>query len=287
MWFKEPDIYVRRPPQNKRRPSRDQLLMVNARMGEQRRARIHKIGGITLGLIALVGTLWAVMVGVKQLTRLLFTENPQFTLRQLELRSDGKLKDRHIREYGHLAEGANLFALDIRQIRADLESVPVVDRVEVRRQLPDKLVVEVKERIAIARLGSDDHRHYLAIDREGHVLGPSSRSPDLPAITGLRDRGLRPGSYLDQELVRDALLVLDLCDTTRVGETVRIASIDVRHPEYLDIRMKGGERVWFGRQRLEWRLGQLAQVLQEASQMSRAIETADLTVDRNFPVQFR
>jgi len=126
-----------------------------------------------------------------------------------------------------------------------------------------------------------------AIDREGHVLGPSSRTPGLPAITGLRDRGLRPGSYLEEQLVRDALSVLDIIDTTRLSQVIRVATIDVRHPEYLDIRLRDGERVLMGRDRLDWRLTRLAQSLQTAAQLGRSIMTIDLTVNKNPPVEWR
>ncbi len=132
----------------------------------------------------------------------------------------------------------------------------------------------------------DDRRDHLAIDRDGHVLGPSSRRKGLPAITGLRDRGLRPGSYIDEKLVRDALEVLDLCDTSRLGQVVSIAVIDVRHPEYLDLTLRNGERVLFGRENMDWRLKRVAQSLQTASRLGKSISKIDWTVDNNPPVEW-
>jgi hypothetical protein len=60
----------------------------------------------------------------------------------------------------------------------------------------------------------------------------------------------------------------------------------VRHPEYLDIRLARGERVLFGRTRLEWRLKQLASSLQEAALRGMKITKIDLTVDKNPPVEW-
>jgi len=288
VWFKDDAIVVRRRKPNRRRRKREQpLLMVSARTTDRRRARSQRVGGILLFTVALFGTAWALRAGVRFLGNKMFAESPQFTIRRLDLDSDGMLRERHIREYAGIAEGNNLFAIDIAQVRKELESVPIVKNVEVHRRLPDTLRVRLTERIAVARLGPDNRRHHLAIDREGYVLGPSSRRPDLPAVTGIGQSGLRPGSYIGESLVQDALTVIDICDTTRIGQVVKIASIDIRHPEHLDIRLANNEHVWLGRENLEWRLRQLARILQESSQMGRAIASADLTVDKNFPVKFR
>lgn len=288
MWFRDDHQVVRRRKRNRRRrTSRQPLLMVSARVADRRRERMHRVSAVVLSLLVLGASAWLLLAGIQWLGRVLFVENGRYTITKLDLSSDGKLRPQHIREYGGLAEGANLFAVNLDQVRSDLQSVPLVNTVEVSRRLPGTLIVRLTERIALARLGKDEERSHLAIDREGHVLGPSSRTPGLPAITGLRDRGLRPGSYIDEQLVRDALTVLDIIDTTRLSQVVRVATIDVRHPEYLDIRLHDGERVVMGRDRLDWRLTRLAQSLQTAAQLGRSIMTIDLTVNKNPPVEWR
>jgi cell division protein FtsQ len=287
MWFNDgPLVVKRRKPNRRKRTDTQPLLMVSARVADQRRERSRRIAAVTLSVAALAGLCWVLVVGVRFLSRDLFTGNPKYLILNLDLQSDGQLRDHHVREYAGLREGMNLFSVDLNQVRRALQDVPVVRSVEVTRRLPDTLSVRLTERLALARLGADDRRNYLAIDRDGHVLGPSSRRKALPAITGLRDRGLRPGSYLDEKLIRDALDVLDLCDTTRVGQTIRISSIDVRHPEHLDITLVGGERVLFGRSQLEWRLSKVEQSLQAAARLGKAIKILDWTVDKNAPVEW-
>ena len=44
----------------------------------------------------------------------------------------------------------------------------------------------------------------------------------LPALTGLRDRGLRPGDTLTESLIQDALTMLDVCDRLDLKYTAEI-----------------------------------------------------------------
>jgi cell division protein FtsQ len=273
---------------NRRRASpRTQILLVNARVSEQRRARNHKIGAIVLAVVALGGLGLATVYGANRTGAALFSNNPVYTIRRIDITSNGRLRPEHIREYGKFSEGMNLFAVDIEKVRQDLERVPLVRDAEVARQLPDTLIVRVTERTAIARIGRDDKRFYLAVDRDGYVLGPTSRSPHLPIITGMRDEGLAPGSVIRESAVADALVAIDLCDDGVLAEAVRIASLDVDNPEYLDIKLAQGEHVLLSRENMKFKLDSLAEILRTASNTGDAVESVDLTVERNFPVKYK
>jgi cell division septal protein FtsQ len=224
--------------------------------------------------------------GVRYTGRQLFTRNNEYAIRHLDLNSDGRLKTWHIREYAGLEEGMNLFSVDIRKIRRDLESVPLVRSVTVQRRLPDTLAVRITERVALARLGARRSGLPLAVDREGYVLGPSARSPALPAITGLPLRGLRPGSYLDDPVIRDALKVLDVCDTTRLNDYIKIERVDVHDPDFLELQLETGPRVQLARNRFDWRLRKVAGILRANRQMGRMPSLINATGDNNFPVQY-
>jgi cell division septal protein FtsQ len=147
--------------------------------------------------------------------------------------------------------------------------------------------VRVSERVALARLGEDDRRYHLAVDRKGHVLGPSARAPHLPALVGLRDMALRPGDEIDDPAVKAALEVLDRCDTTRLSQVIKIKVIDVAAADRLNLVLAQGERIELGLDQLEWRLGRLARAIQEAAGAGRIIEYADFSIDKNVPIRYR
>jgi cell division protein FtsQ len=285
MWFRR-DRGGRRAANVRRRARREPLLMVNARIVEQRTRRLQKALTVVLVLAAAGGTIWLAVHGVGYLGRRFFTENDQFLIRDVQISSDGKLTPGLIREYTRVREHQNLFGINLDEIRRSLETIPVVSRADVYRRLPGTLVIRVSERTPLARLG-DDARSYLAADREGHVLGPSSRSPTLPVLTGIPDAGLRPGSVLLGPLAMDGLQVLDVCDTTQLGETLHVVRVDAAHPEFLELRLREGARVRLGRDRIPWRLEQLAEMIRKSDQRGLHMESANLTVDRNFPATYR
>ncbi len=277
----------RRKKRNRRRaPVNQPLLTVQARIADQKKARMHKWSAILALLIALAGIGWVAKTGYDYFGRVLFSGNDLFAIRELDLRSDGVLRAAHIKEYAGVDEGSNLFAIDIKELRRQLENIPLIQSAEIRRQLPDTLVIRVSERVPLARLGIEDGHYHLAVDREGHVLGPSARSPRLPAITGYRATGLRPGSIVHDPLFADALKVVDLCDRTRLGQRVKIRSIHVSDPEVLELQLVDGEQVVLDRARIDEGLLMLDDALQTARSRGDVLQIKVLG-DTNIAVTYR
>jgi len=286
-WFDEKQGRTKRRRTNRRtRNTREPLLMVSARMSEQRRERRHRLGSMVLITLSVVLFAMLVVLALRYTGRVLFTENRQFAIRHFDLKSDGRLKPRHLREYANLREGLNLFGVDIGQIRNNLESVPLISSVEVRRQLPDTLKIRVSERVALARLVCDGGLP-LAVDREGYVLGPSYPASAMPKLYGILAPELKPGSYIRDEDIRDAIELLDLCDTTPVGQFVQIASINVGDRELLDIQLTRGPRVLMARDQFKLRLRKLGLLLRKYHSSRQQLALVDATGNDIFPVQYR
>lgn len=272
---------------NRRRDDlRGQWIQVNARAGEMRREQAHKVGAVIVLAVAAAGTLWATVSGASILGERLFSQNERFVIKRLDLASTGRLEAKHLREFGHLAEGQNLFAVDIEQVRTTLESVPLIRSAEVRRKLPDTLVVRVTERSAIARLAGGAQGHAVTLDVDGYILG-LARTPALPLITGAREQGLGPGSVVREKNVLDALKLVELIDQAGVNAGIELATVDVRNDERLELTLADGAKVPFGRDQLAFRIERLAEILRNAKELGQQLTWADLTVDRNIPVRYR
>ncbi len=272
---------------NRRREEpRGRLLQVSARAGEKSRERTHKISAMVVLLVALAGSVWAVVVGAELVGGLLFSDNERFTIRRIDVSSNGGLRPENLREYSKVAEGDNLFAVDLGQVRAHLESVPRIRRAEVKRDLPDTLVIRVMERTALARMADGASGHTVLVDRDGYVLS-LGRQSTLALITGAAERGLGPGSVVRERAALDALDLLEVCDTTRLGSAVHIQTIDVRDPDCLMLTLAGGEKIRMARDQFMARLEKLAEVLKSAQDLGQSIQSADLTVLRNVPATYR
>lgn len=77
----------------------------------------------------------------------------------------------------------NFLTADLRELEKELESVPWIYRVKVRRIWPDKLTIDLEEQQAVAVWNKDQ-----LVNRFGHVFEPSVIDLDhLPILTGPDD----------------------------------------------------------------------------------------------------
>lgn len=290
MWFKRKTSKTKRRKKNYKRDTRKPIFMVNARMVEKKKARTRKIGALVLFGAVFAGLCWLSMAGIAFMGRRLFSENDRFLIRYLEIRNpNGRLKADQVKSYVRyagipLSEESNLFAEDIRGIQHALENVALIKQAAVRRQLPDTLLIDIVERVAVARLGSEGDEYYFETDHEGYVL-PSSFSDQLTTITGHRRAGLRPGDAIGDASFHDALQLLDYCETLRLKQPLKIARIDVRRPDYLDVILKSGQRVFLSRRALEENVDRLVRILQKNHELGLNRKFIDLTVANNVPAR--
>ena len=289
MWDDGKQSSAKRKKNVRRRGATPSVLMVEPRSNEKRqfwRQRWTSVFVITLAVAVVV---WGVLMGTQSLGRLLFTNNEVFTVRELVLKSDGALATpARLREWAGVSEGMNMFDLSIEAVQGKLEGrIPIIEKAVVRRELPDRLVIEVTERQALARLGKDRHGIPLAIDRHGYLLGPSSRKSGLPVVVGHGQAGMRPGKYVGNPEMQKALEALTICDTTRVGNYLDIITVGIGNPEFLDIRLRNGERILLGPDQMEQRLRKVAAILQASKQKGMLPQIIDATGSHNYPVQYQ
>ena len=285
MWYLEGD----RPKQGRknswRQSDRGAVLRVTARAAAPSQERTHRAIALVILLVALAGLGVAAVLGFRQLGAWLFSRNPRFSLHasRMDLQSTGRLQPAHLRDYAGLAEGMNVFALDLAAVRAKLLGVPVIKSASVERVLPDGLRVRVSERTPVARLLGPGGFQFV-VDRDGVVLGPSSRAPTLPLLEGLQEPGLSPGTQIRAGSFQDALEAIEYCETSGLIRRFRLVRLRVDQEELLDVRLETGGRVLLGRTNLRWRLDQLARIVEKAAAARKVVLSADLTVDENFPV---
>lgn len=267
---------------NKRRMSREDILRAAAKKSTQRRRRWRRAVALTFLVIGVPTAMAVLTLGARELWKKLFLENDYFQIQRIEVTTDGALSRADICEYARVAEGLNLFAVQPSKIRGYLQRVPVIAQAQVGRRLPDTLIVEVTERVAIARLGRPGTGSPLAVDATGHVLGPSSVRPALPAILGIRDSGLRPGDVIKDSRLMAALEVLEITQRPELRADLRVTTVDVANPDQLEVGLVSGERVLLSYDRLAEKLGRLKHMRAAAYQKNRRLSLYDMTADRNY-----
>ncbi len=292
-----------------RRSSRPFFLNMNS--GARGRGAGRRVLKRLLAVAALAAALLLLGLGTRAVARSLFHGNDLFRIRYYDIRCDGRHIGRdYIMNYASLNSYSNLFAINIAALRGYLlDRLPRVEDVEISRLLDGSVRIEVRERIPVARLAAAGA--FMEIDGKGHVLGPPPKNGDegsnsgsttavrtLPMITGHNVIGLKPGIFLGETAVMNAIEVLDACESTPIGQVLAVSSIDVQDREFLKLRLADGALVklaWssmsdhsdISRGFLMTKLELLAETIRKAAERRERIVEIDMTVERDFPARFR
>lgn len=107
---------------------------------------------------------------------------PHFSVRSVEVNGASRVDRERILEVGGVAAGMQIVDLDDEEIEGRLMSTSEFRSVDVRMELPDHVVINVRERKAAAVFAAGDL--YL-VDEDGRTIKKlkTSEVPDLPVIS--------------------------------------------------------------------------------------------------------
>jgi cell division protein FtsQ len=166
---------------------------------------------------ALVLAAWrAARVGVPVLLVLLgwpavrsrVREHPYFALEHVVVERCGHVTEEMIRQWAGLRPGMSIWDVDATAVEARLGELPWVRTARVRRELPDRVVIRVREYrpAAIVRV-EDGERSLYYVAADGRIFAPvdGSDGRDLPYVSGLTRADLEGANGHGTEAVREAL----------------------------------------------------------------------------------
>lgn len=203
------------------------------------------------------------------------------------LRNPASLPIRHVSVEGdlhHVTEAeigvlssrpgfAGFFYTDLRGIETTLEQLPWVKSVSVRRQWPDRLIVNLHEQMPVARWGSD-----ALLNSAGEIFEPKdvSEFADLPVVFGPLDQ-----SQMLVQRFHDINSKLE-----SAGLNLRALAQDDRHAWHL--LLGNGIPVALGRDNPDARIQRLVSSFSQiVTTRSAQIASIDLRYTNGFAVSWR
>ena len=279
---------------NRRRKRNQYLLDVKVQTEGRLRSRVRWLTAIA-AVIAVTGlTGYGIYRLVKYTAACCVYENPRFAITQVVVENDGGLTAQQVMGLAGVAVGQNILSIDLAQVQRNLEAVPIIRCVEVRRVMPAKLFIRINERIAVARLKAADAQ--LFIDRAGMVMTPlrlrdgtvvQPQAPGaLPVLTGFLPADVRVGKQVQTEQVYRALELLDKVQQAAAGSMMEIATVDISKPRHLTLTTKQNTQVKFDVTGFQQQMRRLSAIMTWAAQRQKLVAAVDLTVARGVPVAF-
>lgn len=137
-------------------------------------------------------------------------DHPYFALDDVVVERRGHVTAAMIQQWAGLRPGMSIWDVDAAAVEARLGQLPWVRTARVRRELPNRVVIRVREYrpLAIVRVearSGETSLYYVAAD--GRIFAPvdGSDGRDLPYVSGLTRADLEGGSGRGTEAVREAL----------------------------------------------------------------------------------
>jgi cell division septal protein FtsQ len=292
----------RRKPKN-RRLGHVQVLDVKLR-SEQVRATRMRLAAVALGLVfaTIFGFYLIWRAGEFALNRLVY-ENKSFAVQEIDVRTDGVIATDQLRRWAGVRLGENLLALDLAQVKRDVEMVSMVRSVAVERVLPHTLRLRVMERDPLAevrvlqlRSGGGAQMAVLQLDTDGFVMTqvdpgqratPATQTNDLlPLITGINPAELLPGRRVESQQARSALQLISAFERSPMSGLVDLQTIDVSSLQVLQVTTTQRSQITFSVQDLDQQLRRWREVHDYAGRIGKVIATLDLSVHDNVPLTY-
>jgi cell division protein FtsQ len=200
---------------------------------------------------------------------------PLFKLSTIDVGGNRLVPSKSALEIAMVEKDINIFAVDLEAIKEALERDPRILEVTIRRELPSRIVITIRERKPVLLLSASQ---LYGLDQDGMVI-PVTRIQgldDIPVLTGTfsdvqsgvasKHVGVQKGLEIRQAILETAPFLLD-----------QISEINVSLPEApLLYLVGGGAQVDLGSGNLRVKLRRLWTVLEDQAAQGISIQRLDL-----------
>ncbi len=248
-------------------------------------------------IVAALGT--GLYFGVRKTISWVILKNPDYNVAELDVQTDGLLDSERVLQTAELQKGGNIFLVNLNRAKTRIESIPEVEHVQVSRQLPNRITVEINERKPVAWLstarGIDSRDEVVAssnsflVDANGVLLRPrklSAQDRYLPIIRHYNGSNLAEGMQTEGEEMKAALDLLRAHQDSLVAARFQIQEIDLAKHYGLQVTDRNGTQAMFALEEMDRQLKRLDTYLQYSDQHGQRIQTINLLVQKNVPVTY-
>ena len=274
---------------------RDHLLDVQIRTSTARRRRNELVGRWIFNILLVASIGAASFFGIRAALDRFFFHNVEYTLNRISLDLDGIMTREEILAETGIAEGVNIFSVDLGKVEATLKAIPEVQDVRIARELPDHLSIALTARQPVAWIAAEGEtgdvtasERSLLVDEAGFLMKVRHVKPEffqLPVIYGVKSDNIRNGEPLHSEDLRLALTLLATAQK-QPESLLHIRTLDISKGYCIDVINDRNARITFAAGDFEEQLQRLQKLLAYCEETERPLQSVNLMVKRNTPVTF-
>ncbi len=204
---------------------------------------------------------------------------PFFQVTIFEVDGNLALTDEKVSSLAEIGYGDNIFFVNTRAAERNLRKSPFVEEVDVQREFPNKVTVQLVERRSVGYIVTSDG--YVQVGEDGRLLAiqQSLSNYGLPVISGIELKDLPAiGGFIQNKKLKQALSILQSCDQSLLDN---IAELNVGQEHYI---------IAYTNQKVEVRLGGLENIekrLQDLNQILTVVVGRQIAVDQILYIDMR
>ncbi len=146
--------------------------------------------------------------------------HPYFAVREVVVRDHHRLPADEVRAAAGIAPGTSIWEVDAAAAEARLAGHRWIRAARVRRELPHRVVIEVREERPLAIVALEDGKGEYYVSPHGHLFAPveASDARDFPYLTGLARADLKDGERFGPRALHRALALVRQSGGAAVSE---------------------------------------------------------------------
>lgn len=248
-------------------------------VGKMRKTSVidKKLRKKRMGLIFVILSLLAAIFFI------LSTRTSFFHISQIIVKDNHVVEDEKVIMASGIITGENIFKINVKKAEKNLLLHPYIKQVNVKRRLPNKILINITERqetLIIDYIGS-----YLYVDDEGRILNILTVKKDdkLPEVIGLKLNNPSIGEileYKDKHINEQFQVFFDICKQHKLIESISTIVFDDN--QNATIEMKSGTKVAFGTlDNVKYKLSFLSAILEDLRKKNQNCQSIYLDKGNN------
>lgn len=168
-----------------------------------------------------------------------FLLSPIFNIKDISVSGNEKISSEEILSLSQLKKDENIFKINKKDTKEKVKQNAYIDTVEIKRTLPDKVIIVVTERTATYQINFANM--YMLINNQGYMLEVTEMNENMPIIVGIttNKEEIKAGNRLCVEDLEKLEDILRISESAKVNNLDKlITKIDITNKDDYVIEMK-------------------------------------------------
>lgn len=187
---------------------------------------------------------WTTLIIVLLVALVFFLMSPLFNVTEITVLGNNGVSEETITSLSQIEIGANIYKTSKEIIKKRIKENAYIENVEVRRKLPNRIELEVKERKTSYML--EYAGSFIYINNQGYILELSNEKLEVPIIEGYTTNieELQAGNRLNKEDLTRLEMILKIMESKESNEILeKINRINIEDKQNYTLKMEEEKKI--------------------------------------------